>query len=514
MPRVVLIAFALLFFVGTQDVAAQSPAPPELVKDAVAAMGGADALRGLKTLSITATAKHWEPEQSFIAGAAPRPLGASTLTIAWDLGQNMARTDHQHRMDYPFPGNESYSDIVTPSWGAVVTDKGERAMSANRLAFELREQERASPVLLLKALNQPQNVAPAPNQKLGGRIYPAVAFADGGTKFLILFDRKTKLPLAIRTIEDDVIHGDGVFDLLLSNWKSIAGVKLATSLAWQFNALPKLDIAYSDIAANAALSPQAFTVSDATKQAAKPPATGDVPWQAILVSLNFGRYDDLAEERNAAAGLQMKLVDLAPNVSQAQGRSHNSLIVAMAHYLVVFDAPQNDAQSLWTINAAKTRYPGKPIKYLVMTHHHMDHMGGARAYIAEGAAVIIGAPDKAHAVAEFKAPHKLHPDALQLHPKPVKVIEVPEKMNLKDGDEIRILRIPNGHVEGMLIGYVVGPKLVWVTDLYSPGRETAKTPENAAFHATIKKLGLSPALYAGGHGSSGSEADFQAMLAK
>ena len=48
------------------------------------------------------------------------------------------------------------------------------------------------------------------------------------------------------------------------------------------------------------------------------------------------------------------------------------------------------------IDAAKAKYPGKPIKYLVLTHHHMDHTGGMRAYVAEGATVIVPAPTKAY----------------------------------------------------------------------------------------------------------------------
>jgi glyoxylase-like metal-dependent hydrolase (beta-lactamase superfamily II) len=515
MKRLLSLAFAVLLATFAQSASAQPASPTQHVKDAVAAMGGADALRNLKTLSIKANAQHWEPEQSFVPGGPARPLGISTLTIAWDLGQGISRTDHEHRMDYPFPGNEKYSDIVTPSWGAVINDKGEeRAMAPNRLAFELREQERASPTLLLKALDQPQNLSAMPDQKLGGKSYPAVALVNGATTFTILFDRQSKLPIAIRTMEDDVIHGDGHFDLVLDKWQNVAGAKVATALAWRFNDLPKLDISYTEITPNAAIAPQAFAVSDATKQAAKPPASGDVPWQAVLVSINFGRYDDLAEARNAASGLQMKLVDLAPNVSQAQGRSHNSLIVAMKDYLVVFDAPQNEAQSRWTIDAAKAKYPGKPVKYLVMTHHHMDHFGGARTYVAEGATIIMGTPNKAHAVAELSGPHTMHPDALQKSRKPVTVIEVKDKLVLKNGETIQLYRIANPHVEGMLTGYVAGPRIVWVTDLYSPGRDNAKTPANTQFHDTITKLGLSPAVYAGGHGASASETDFAAMLAK
>jgi glyoxylase-like metal-dependent hydrolase (beta-lactamase superfamily II) len=40
--------------------------------------------------------------------------------------------------------------------------------------------------------------------------------------------------------------------------------------------------------------------------------------------------------------------------------------------LAIFDAPVGEVQSKWVIDAAKTKYPGKPIKYLILTHHHID----------------------------------------------------------------------------------------------------------------------------------------------
>lgn len=504
----------LLLALGTQSAAAQQTKPLPQLQRAVTAIGGADALQKLQSLTIKATAKHWEPEQSMVAGGPPRPLGTSQLTIVADRSQGSVRIERDHKMDYPFPGTEKYTEIITPGWGAVIDDKGERPMSAARLAFKLREQERASPGLVAYALAHPQQVAAAPDQKLGGKIYPAVAFTDRGTKFIMLFDRQSNLPVAVRTIEDDVIHGDGVFDLILADWKTVGGVKLATSLSCKFNGLAKLDLTYDDITPNAPIAPQAFAVSDATKQAAKPPASGDIPWQAILGSINFGRYDDLTEEKNAGQPVQVKLVELAPNVSQIQGRSHNSLAIAMQHYLVVFDAPQNDAYSRAAIALIKAKYPGKPIRYLVMTHHHMDHLGGARTYAAEGATIIMGAPDKTYIQKELAGAHKMHPDTLQQHPKAVRVTEVKDKMMLKDGEEIDIFRIPNGHAEGMLTMYVAGPKIVWVTDIYVPTPQAKANPENTAFHETIKKLGLSPALYAGGHGTTATEEAYQAMLAK
>ena len=40
------------------------------------------------------------------------------------------------------------------------------------------------------------------------------------------------------------------------------------------------------------------------------------------------------------------------------------------------------------IAEARKLVPNKPIKYLINTHHHFDHFGGVRAYVAEGATII------------------------------------------------------------------------------------------------------------------------------
>jgi glyoxylase-like metal-dependent hydrolase (beta-lactamase superfamily II) len=41
------------------------------------------------------------------------------------------------------------------------------------------------------------------------------------------------------------------------------------------------------------------------------------------------------------------------------------------------------------IAAAKKSAPGKPIRHIVLSHFHDDHMGGVRTYAAEGAIVVV-----------------------------------------------------------------------------------------------------------------------------
>src|SRR5262249_59012744 len=85
----------------------------------------------------------------------------------------------------------------------------------------------------------------------------------------------------------------------------------------------------------------------------------------------------------------LRVNELGPGIQQVVGGSHNSLIVEMKDYLIVFDAPVSDAQSNWVLDAARQKFGAKPVKYLVLTHHHMDHAGGLRAYAAQGATIVV-----------------------------------------------------------------------------------------------------------------------------
>jgi glyoxylase-like metal-dependent hydrolase (beta-lactamase superfamily II) len=419
-------------------------------------------------------------------------------------------------MKYPAVSQEKYSEIVTSKAGFVATAAGVKPMSGIRIAAHLRELERASPLLVAKALAAPQNLAALPDQTLGNETLPAVAFTDGATTFTILFDRGTHLPAAIRTLDDDNIHGDATYDLILADWKPVAGVQIAHSLTYQLAGMDIAKVAYREVAANAALPAQGFEVPDAARQAAKPPAEGNVPYQWVLRRLNIARFADSdAVLYDAATSPGLKLVELAPNVQQVVGGTHNSLIVAMQDGLVVFDAPISELQSRWTVDQAKAKYPGKAVKYLVLTHHHMDHTGGTRTYVAEGATVIVPAPARAHFEKTLRRPHTVNPDELEKDPRPINIQEVAEQMSLSDGTaEIRLYRIANPHVDGMLIGHVVDANLLWVTDIYSPGRDKAKSPGMVALAEAEKRLGITPARYAGGHGSNGTRADFEALLAQ
>src|SRR2546430_16974385 len=83
-----------------QPAAAQSGA--DLVRQSVAAQGGAAALSSAKTTIIKGEAKHWEPGQSYSPTGEARFLGDSTYTQTVDNATRTARVDWDRDMKYPF----------------------------------------------------------------------------------------------------------------------------------------------------------------------------------------------------------------------------------------------------------------------------------------------------------------------------------------------------------------------------------------------------------------------------
>jgi glyoxylase-like metal-dependent hydrolase (beta-lactamase superfamily II) len=509
-----LFSAAVLIALGHGLPAAAQTAPLDLVKQGVEAQGGVDALRAIMTLSAKADAKHWEPGQSFSINGEARFLGDSTVTFTADLATGAVRSDWERDMKYPAMEKLKYSEISFPTYAAVVDDKGEtKPASGIRHAAERRELVRASPRLLLTALEHPERVAAIEDQELGHQTYPSVALTVGPTRFIVLFDRATKLPAAVRTRDEDNIWGDSNYDLVLSDWKDVSGAKIASTQSYRLNGLEVQHINFKDITANAAVDPKAFAVPDAVQEAAKKPAPASVPYQWVIRRIFLGRFTD-SDAIYFASGGGFKLVELAPNVQMVQGGGANNLIVNLKDGLAVFDAPTDEGQSRWVIDAAKAKYPGKPIKYLVLTHHHMDHTGGMRAFVAEGATVIVPAPDKAYFEQVIKAPHTLEPDAEQKAMKAAMVEEVKDTFAIKDDTvEINLYNIANPHVDGMLLAHVVKDNVLWVTDLISPRGPITRNPATVAVGAALRKYDITNATIAGGHGTTAKQADIAPALA-
>ena len=167
------------------------------------------------------------------------------------------------------------------------------------------------------------------------------------------------------------------------------------------------------------------------------------------------------------------------------GGTHHSVAVEFGDFVAVIEAPLNEARSLAVIAEVMRLVPDKPIRFIVTTHHHWDHLGGLRAYVHEGATVITHEGNRPYYQEVLRArPWLLEPDRFSLFP-PEEwsegyIFETMREQYIL-GDETRLMALHHvqrlAHVTGMLIAYFPEEKIVVQADLYtppSPGPPTAR----------------------------------------
>jgi glyoxylase-like metal-dependent hydrolase (beta-lactamase superfamily II) len=521
MKRILSVAL-LSLLAGSCATMPPPPEPQYLVNRALEAMGPAGAVSSLKTVVMKGSAKFWEPEQSNVPDGEMRFANESGFEMTQDFAAGSTRIDWVRNFAYPAPRTFKFSEIATPNAGYVIgVDSNGRnkqsrsmkppahAMSGLRLAATQRELRRASPALLMEMRHNPGKVRASVDIVAGGVNYPAVIYDAGAYTFIVAFDPKTDLPARIRTLDYDNIWGDVNYDLVFAEWRRFdyfGGFKVPMSWQYQLSGRTVAEYTFTDAAFNAPVSADRFAAPAAVMAGAPGPSTGSVPYQWVLRRPFIGTYMDsenVSFDAQSSPGLRLN--ELAPGVLHQIGGTHNSLIVEMSDYLIVFDAPVTDAQSNWTIAALKAKYPEKPIRYLVLTHHHMDHAGGLRAYAAQGATLVVGKGAAGHYRKILTASWRRNPDLLERDLGGTRIIEVADRQVFSDGKrQVSAYLFDNPHTAAMLIGYVADARIAFVADVYSPGPPLPPkiNPMLGSVVNAVKRAGIDPVTIAGGHGST------------
>ncbi len=189
---------------------------------------------------------------------------------------------------------------------------------------------------------------------------------------------------------------------------------------------------------------------------------------------------------------------MGEGVSYLTGGSHHSLAIAMKDHIVVVDTPNNEARAIAVLAKAKELIPGKPIRYVVTSHHHWDHLGGIRAAMDEGATIVTHQSNKAFLERVAKTPHTIVPDRLASSKKPVKIETVGDKRVLTDGTRSIELYLLKGyeHTGDMLVIYLPKEKLLAEPDAFTPppqpGGPLVRTaiPYAKALYDNVQRLKL------------------------
>ncbi len=207
---------------------------------------------------------------------------------------------------------------------------------------------------------------------------------------------------------------------------------------------------------------------------------------------------------------------LADGVWLLGGGTHNSVAIEFSDFVAVVEAPLDERRSLAVIDKTVELVPGKPIRFLVNTHDHYDHLGGLRTYLHVGATILTHQRNRMFYESELLnyVPRTLEPDMVSLYP-PTEISEgytmedIDEKYILGDGQrylEIYYVQGLGVHVEGLLMAYLPREGIVIEADLYDPGllpRDRSRPTETErVLLRNVRQNRLEPKLVAPIHGEA------------
>ena len=306
----------------------------------------------------------------------------------------------------------------------------------------------------------------------------------------------------VQTWVANPVYGDMLYELRYTNYKDFNGVKFPTTLHIH-QGDPRLSVAHNsmEITVNSVqpnVTVPAMTVPDAVQRAAAP--------------------RERAESQKLADGVWL-----------IAGGSHNSLAVDFRDYVAVIEAPLNEERSLAVIGEVTRLIPNKPIKYVVNTHHHFDHSGGLRTYLAQGATIITHQANREYYenVLFNPAPRTLQADRFStFYPyfsggrRPLPIETVNQKYVISDGTRTVDLYPVQGlnHASTMLLVYFPKEKILVNADLYSPPAQGAPAPAVNANMRTlrqnIQRLKLDVAQHVPIHGTPGPNDQFVQIMGR
>jgi glyoxylase-like metal-dependent hydrolase (beta-lactamase superfamily II) len=409
-----------------------------LIDAAVAAHGGVEALRAARHMRITLQGNDFHRNQSRRV-AAPYDSTPRRHEVLIDLSRGQVISVDTRG----YPGGFSYNT------GFITNGTKGFALNWRQQSYSTAEYPPADQQFG-QLFNLPQwmvlvahELTPAsgrrylgPIRLASGAIVEAVHMAlPGGGAVTLGFDPDSHRLHATTSVGTDIFAGDTQVDTEYLDYRMLDGVLLPTRrVTWRGGEIIN-DVTYTSATPNYVI-PDSLIAPPARFSAAAPPTTAD------------------------------PVRELAPGVWGIRAGGAWSLVVAFTDHVMVIDAPPSAPTDV--IARVATLAPGKPIRYVVPTHHHDDHFGGVRRYASTGATTVTTSGNLDYFRRIVRAPSTtLQPNPAP--PVPTAKVEAIENRRRTFTDGSRTVEIhdigPSPHADEMLVAWLPNEGILFQADL-------------------------------------------------
>ena len=465
-----------------------------VLDDAIEAHGGVEALRAIKDFTLKEKGKLHARFQS--PGAEPPfAVGTSEETLIVDTERGFVFDD----LKTANAGFNNWNRTVIKGTEGQNYDMWSRTVtpivnpSVNNFRGQMR---RLPPFVVLEALDRAQTLRYLGEEEIDGKKQKVISVVRPDNQQLSLaFDAQTNLLTRYGYLYADPLNGDSEIAQTYSGYRTLGKLKIPSGRVLYNSGGVIQEAEYTDVQINTRPAESMFQGPDGFEKLAAPPAQPAPP-----------AVSKLAEDVYLLQGLA--------------GGTHNVLFVAFNDHVLVFEAPEQilyNNNSVQALAKIKETVPGKPIKYLLLSHHHSDHAGGFREYAAEGTTIVTTAETKKSLEKAAVVESSLLPKFP--HGKKLTIETIAKKRVFQDDKHVVELYDigPNPHANEILVAYLPKEKILFQADLLNAapnGTFPIAQDATVSFAENLQKLGLAVEKIYGVHGRFATPEELRTALEK
>jgi hypothetical protein len=451
------------------------PAPPNpraLVDSAVAALQRSATLRDIRAFRLTGM------QHDYVLGNAERADGPWFAVYSQFTELRDGASSAFRRTSTGLTTAGKSPEVVTILIDSVVANRvNGRETGSSRSAYEdaIDRVDAAPTRALLLAAASPSLTHHGTVTRYG-LTYDVISFPWRNGRMRLELSRETHLPDAVdivRPYPDNfrwAAFGDVTMRTEYGRWS------IQPSGEWWpmhervlLNGVLLHDVTLTTVVLDTAREPaESLTVSDSARAQ-----------YAANSALTFSRF------RFGARG---KPTEIEPGIVRVPDQWAMTL-VKQPDGVVIFEAHISAQYLREVIDEAHRRWPGSPVKAIIMTSDPWAHVGGVREAIALGIPIYVQALSVPFLTKLAKMPHTLEPDLLARQPKAPKFMPVSAKTVIGSGENrIELYPVGGPYGERMLMAYFPEHKLLYGADLVFPNRAITGQPGPGYFETSLVDL--------------------------